>query len=132
MLVTLTFTVCAHAFMSAPSKRAQMLTPALRKTGIKIIDIRTHDEWKRTGIVKNSYTMTFFNSSGHYNAEAFLHKLAKVVQKNENFALIGSNGTRTAIIAAFLRKQGYRNVIDLTGGIEKAIANGVQIARNIR
>lgn len=94
------------------------------KKNIKIIDIRTPGEWKETGIVKDSYTIMFFDERGNFNVEAFLKQLDRVVKKDESFALICRVGSRTGIVSEFLsEKFGYK-VINLKGGIMKVIKEG--------
>ena len=103
-------------------------TPAFANEKIKIIDIRTPAEWRETGIVKGSYTIMFFDEKGNFDVEAFLDQLQKVVEKNEQFALICRVGSRTAIVSEFLSERlGYR-VINLNGGIMKMIYEGYKTA----
>lgn len=99
-------------------------TPGFADKGIKIIDIRTPDEWKETGIVKGSYTIMFFDEEGEFNLENFLMQLNMAVKKDEQFALICRVGSRTGMVAEFLsEKLGYK-VINLQGGIMKMIYEG--------
>jgi len=99
-------------------------TPAFANENVKIIDIRTPDEWRETGIVKGSYTIMFFDEKGNFNVEAFLEQLDRVVDRDEKFALLCRVGSRTAIVSEFLSERfGYR-VINLQGGIMKMIYEG--------
>jgi len=99
-------------------------TELFAKSGIKMIDIRTVAEWKETGIVKGSYTITFFDEAGNFDVESFLRQLGMAVSKDEEFALICRIGSRTAMVGEFLsEKLGYR-VINLKGGIMKMIHEG--------
>jgi len=99
-------------------------TPGFADKGIKIIDIRTPAEWKETGIVKDSYTIMFFDEKGDFNLENFLRQLNMAVKKDEQFALICRVGSRTGMVTEFLsEKLGYK-VINLKGGIMKMIHEG--------
>ncbi len=99
-------------------------TPGFADKGIKIIDIRTPAEWKETGIVKDSYTIMFFDEKGDFNLEVFLRQLDMAVKKDEQFALICRVGSRTGMVSEFLsEKLGYK-VINLKGGIMKMIYEG--------
>lgn len=99
-------------------------TPGFADKGIKIIDIRTPAEWKETGIVKDSYTIMFFDEQGDFNLENFLRQLNMAVKKDEQFALICRVGSRTGMVTEFLsEKLGYK-VINLKGGIMKMIHEG--------
>jgi len=88
---------------------------------IKIIDIRTPAEWRETGIIKNAYTIMFFDEKGGYDVDKFISKLNKVVKKDEKFAIICRTGNRTTTIADFLaNKLGY-NLVNLKGGVVNLI-----------
>jgi len=126
ILAVLLTALSAYAFMPSGKGYDQPLTKALHKTGIKIIDIRTKPEWKQTGIVKGSYTLTFFDEKGRYDANVFLNKLKGIVNKNENFAIICRTGNRTTAVARFLRESGYVKVVNLLGGVVQASENGVE------
>ncbi|SFV71863.1 hypothetical protein MNB_SV-13-277 [hydrothermal vent metagenome] len=96
----------------------------IKETKLKIIDIRTQPEWIETGIIKDSYLITFFDERGGYNIGAFLEKLDKVVKKDEKFALICRTGSRTGMVSNFLAKELKYNVINLKGGITKLFKEG--------
>jgi len=99
-------------------------TPDFADKNIKIIDIRTPSEWKETGIIKNSYTIMFFDEKGNFNLKVFLNQLNMLVKKDEQFALICRVGSRSGMVSKFLsEKLGYR-VINLKGGIMKMIHDG--------
>lgn len=99
-------------------------TPGFVDKNIKIIDIRTPEEWKETGIVKDSYMIMFFDEEGNFNVESFLNQLNMIVKEGESFALICRVGSRTGIVSEFLSdKLGYK-VINLKGGIMKMIHEG--------
>lgn len=98
------------------------------KKDIPIIDIRTPDEWRQTGIVKGAYTIMFFDERGGYNVDDFLRKLNKVVKKDQPFALICRTGSRTSMVSEFLDKElGYK-VINLKGGMVELMRQGYKPA----
>jgi len=96
----------------------------IRKTKLKIIDIRTKSEWKELGIIKGSYTLTFFNKRGDYDIEGFLNAIDKIVKKNEKFAIICRTGSRTGMVSNFLGNKLDYNVVNLRGGLMKLIKEG--------
>jgi rhodanese-related sulfurtransferase len=96
----------------------------IKNTDLKIIDIRTKGEWKETGIVKGSYTLTFFDEKGNYDIEGFLNALNKIVKKDEKFALICRTGSRTGMVSNFLGNKLDYDVINLRGGLMKLIKEG--------
>lgn len=128
LLSAMTFMILsssAFAFTQGNTGGHQPLTMELYQTGIKIIDIRTEPEWRQTGIVKGSYTITFFDEKGGYDADRFLRSLRQIVHPSEDFAIICRSGNRTTAVAKFLRDVGYKKVINLKGGVRKAHKNGV-------
>jgi rhodanese-related sulfurtransferase len=86
------------------------------KKDIIIVDIRRESEQLKTGIVKGSKTVTFFDAQGNYSSELFFKALDKVVNKDKEFAIICRTGRRTSVILPLLKENGYK-VIDLKGGV---------------
>jgi len=106
---------------------AQPIDQKLLDSKIKIIDIRTPSEWKMTGLVKGSTPIMFFDEQGNYDMNAFLDELNKKVKKEERFALICNSGNRSKTLGTYLgQKMGY-SVIDLSGGIQYAIAKKIPL-----
>jgi len=102
-----------------------MVTPQfVNSSNLKIIDIRTKGEWKETGIVKGSYTLTFFNEKGDYDIYSFLKSLDKIVEKDEKFALICRTGSRTGMVSNFLGNKLDYHVVNLKGGLMKLMREG--------
>ena len=93
---------------------------------ITIIDIRTEPEWRHTGIVKGSKTITFFAVNGEFDYDNFLKQLNRVVDKNEEFAIICRSGARTRVAAKYLTQSGYK-VINLKGGVNYLAKIGVSL-----
>jgi len=113
------------AHTNALAAQDQPLTQQMLDSKVKLIDIRTQSEWEQSGIVKGSYTLTFFDEKGGYDAKAFLAGLDKIVKKNETFGVICRSGNRTGKIIDFLRSSGYVNAFDVKGGINLARQNGI-------
>jgi len=102
-----------------------IVTPKfVNSTKLKIIDIRTQGEWRETGIVKGSYTLTFFNDKGYYDIDGFLKSLNKIVKKDEKFALICRTGSRTGMVSNFLGNKLNYHVVNLKGGLMKLMREG--------
>ena len=95
----------------------------LMQRGVPVIDIRTPEEWRETGIIEGSRLLTFFDVQGRYDARAWLSELAAIATPDEPFALICHSGGRSALVSRFLDAQlGYRRVYDVPGGIERWVA----------
>ena len=93
------------------------ISPTVVSSGIKIIDIRTKPEWRQTGIIKGSKTITFFDERGGYSVPKFLKALNSYVKPGEEFALVCRTGHRSRIVSKFLGDNGYK-VVDLLGGVQ--------------
>ena len=91
--------------------------------GVPVIDIRTPEEWRRTGIIEGSHLLTFFDAQGRYDVRDWLSKLAAVASRDDAIALICDSGGRSALVGRFLDAQlGYRYVFDVPGGIAHWLA----------
>ena len=89
----------------------------LQKKNIPVYDIRLPEEWKQTGIVNNSKTLTFFRKDGSVNPD-FMEKFSSEVGKDDPFVLICRTGNRTSTLANYLgTKAGYTKVYNVQHGI---------------
>ena len=71
----------------------------MRQNGTPVIDIRTKQEWKDTGIISNSKTIEFFHADGNYSVEQFLDSLKKLgIDKSKPFVLVCRSSRRTKIL----------------------------------
>ena len=85
---------------------------------IIMIDVRRPDEWERTGIIKNSHLMTFFDEYGNHNISKWIRDFEKLVtSKEQTFVLICAHANRTRTIGNYLIDQGYKNTAHLYGGM---------------
>ena len=103
-------------------------TPEIVQSGVKIIDIRTEQEWQQTGVIKDSILITFFDLHGNYDAQKFLDTISIYIKKGEEFALICRTGNRTTAVSDFLGKHGY-DVINLKGGVVRLMQQGYTLKK---
>ena len=96
----------------------------IEKTKIKIIDIRTEGEWIQMGIIPDAHLITFFDEKYGYDVDAFVAELDKIVEKDEEFAIICNTGSRTKLIANFLGTKLDYKVVNLKGGMMKLFKEG--------
>jgi len=101
----------------------------LLKRGVKIVDLRRPDEWKKTGIIEGSKVITAFEGAGN-----FIRKFPKQFQEfagpEEEIILICRRGNRTSIIANMLVEQGgYTRVYNVTDGIVKWTKEGNPVVK---
>ena len=95
----------------------------LMQRGVPVIDIRTPEEWRETGVIEGSHLLTFFDAKGRYDARAWLSELAAIAGRDNAFALICDSGGRSGVVSQALDGQlGYRYVFDVPGGIAQWIA----------
>jgi len=82
------------------------------KGELLIIDVRTPMEWMRSGVAKGAKTIT-------PQDPAFMQNLLAAMDGDPSrpIALICATGNRTAMIARFLREQGFSNVADISEGM---------------
>lgn len=102
----------------------------LLKDKVTIVDIRTPEEWKETGIVEGSHLLTFFDKNGRYNIDAWISDFEKIVNKNQPVILICRTGNRTTTVSNFLdKKMGYQSVYNVKKGILDWIKTGNPIVK---
>jgi len=98
----------------------QYITKDFINKNIPIVDVRTPEEWKETGLLKGAIPIMFFDEKGDYDAKHFLEELNKKVDTKKPFALICHSGSRTSMIAPWLSKEFNYKVINLQGGMDYA------------
>ncbi len=90
--------------------------------GVTVVDIRRQEEWRQTGIIKGSKTITFFDQTGQINPQ-FLPEFKAIAKPDQPVALICRTGNRTqAASQAIAQQLGYKNVMNVTHGITGWIA----------
>ena len=95
----------------------------LLQRGVPVIDIRTSEEWRETGIIEGSRLLTFFDAQGRYDFRTWLSELAAIASQDESFALICDSGGRSGLVSRFLDEQlGYQRVYNVPGGFVRWIA----------
>jgi len=99
----------------------------IEKSKIKIIDIRTESEWEKMGVIKGAYLITFFPEVGECNPKLFMQELKRVVDKDEQFALISNTASRSKLVSNFLGKKNNYKVVNLIGGMKKLIKEGYEV-----
>lgn len=92
---------------------------------VTIIDVRRSDEWTETGVIDGSQTITFFDRSGRYDTEKWLHRLSLVSDRTSPVILICASGSRSRIIGQWLSREiGYDKVYNVSAGIDSWIKSG--------
>ncbi len=104
----------------------------MKKKDLIIIDIRTKEEWKNTGVIKGSKKLTAFDLEGNFNP-GFLNSFKLLTKKdNENtkVVFVSSKGDISSILAnGFFEQLGYKKMNSLKGGINEWINLGNPIIK---
>lgn len=84
---------------------------------IIIVDIRDKSKWKQTGIIPNSYRITYTSK----DEKKWVHTLIRLIKdKNRAFVLISKDGKKAEKLASKLyNKKKMRNAMYLEGGIDE-------------
>ncbi|MDE0309124.1 MAG: rhodanese-like domain-containing protein [Acidiferrobacterales bacterium] len=119
-LLVLFGTVNAEMLETSSGKLA-----ALIEGGAVIVDVRTPDEWRATGVIPQSHLLTFFDHRGNYDLDDWLSKFTRLAGREDSVAIICAIGNRSRVISHFLSSQlGYQKVHNVTRGIEHWIGSG--------
>ncbi len=99
----------AGELMSAADAHAKAM-----KGEITLVDVRTPDEWKQTGVPASAHTVTM-----HQAGPQLMKELDQVLggDRTKPLAIICRTGNRTGSLAGPLQKAGYTNVIDVSEGM---------------
>ena len=91
----------------------------LKADGVPIIDIRTKQEWKDTGIIEGSHKITFFNEQGQALLTDWFFEVGHLIKdKKAPLIIYCAHATRTKSLGKGLVQMGFENVYELKGGIE--------------
>ena len=101
----------------------------LLNQGVPLYDIRRPDEWRSTGVVAGSRTLTYVDANGRPNPE-FLPRFSAEVSKTDPVILICRSGNRTDALARELAEQGYTQIYNVRHGIGRWIAENNPVVRN--
>ncbi|MCD2453048.1 rhodanese-like domain-containing protein [Methylicorpusculum oleiharenae] len=97
-----------------------------------IIDIRTPQEWAASGLIPQSYPLTFFDAEGRYDLDRWLAKLDKLRSTpDQAVVLVCKSGNRSAKAGQLLTQtQQMKNIYHLQNGIVGWVTAGNPVARN--
>ncbi|MEQ8559427.1 MAG: rhodanese-like domain-containing protein [Henriciella sp.] len=84
----------------------------VRRTGGLLIDVRTPEEWKQTGVPVTAHTVSVDDSD-------FIYQVDRITggDKNQRIALICRTGDLSGQARERLIKAGYQNVTIVAGGV---------------
>ena len=98
----------------------------LQKKGAVLVDIRTPEEWRKTGLIPGSQPLMFFDANGKSDLAAWLQQLDKLSPgKSGNIVLICRSGHRSEQVGNLLAKTlGYKHVYHLKNGLKGWVEQG--------
>ncbi len=95
---------------------------------IKIIDVRTQNEWKSTGIIKESFLISLLNKNKKFIFEDWYAMFENKFGKNESIVFICASGVRSNYISHLVqRKKPDLKIYNLKKGINHWIRSGNKI-----
>ncbi len=103
---------------------SDQLNNLLKKNAV-VLDIRTEDQWIKTGVIKESFQETAFDKNGKFNVYLMdrVRALAGAESQNIEIIFVSHDGETASILGnAFAEDLGFKNVYVLDGGIKAWIS----------
>jgi rhodanese-related sulfurtransferase len=93
----------------------------LQQKGALVVDVRTPEEWKSTGVIPGSAKLTFFDKNGAYDKDAWLKQLkGQVKSADQPIVLVCRSGNRSGTVGKELAQEpGFGQVYHLEKGIRQ-------------
>ena len=97
---------------------------------IKIVDVRTQNEWKSTGIIKGSILISLLDKKNKFIFENWYEDFNKKISKNESVIFVCALGVRSKLISNLInKKKPDLKIYNLKRGINNWIRSGNKISR---
>ena len=97
---------------------------------IKIVDVRTHNEWKTTGIIKGSELISLLDKNNKFVFENWYKDFNKKLPKSVSVIFICASGVRSKYISNLINeKKPDLKIYNLKKGINNWIRSGNKIYR---
>ena len=97
----------------------------LIKSGINIIDVRTHLEWKKIGIINNSHLISLVNEKNKFVFEEWYNNFRQKVELGKPLVFVCATGVRSHYISRLINKKlPDLRIYNLTNGINYWIKSG--------
>ena len=108
-------TACAQGPVNLSPDEVQ----AMLAKGALVVDVRTPEEWAKTGVIPGSKGLTYFDSKGSYDKEAWLKQLKPLQSSpDQPVILVCRSGSRSSTVGKMLLNEaGYTHVYHLDKGI---------------
>ena len=97
---------------------------------INIIDVRTQNEWKSTGIIEGSILISLLDKKNKFIFENWYEDFTKKISKNESVIFVCALGIRSKFISNLInKKKPDLKIYNLKKGINNWIRSGNKISR---
>ena len=97
---------------------------------IKIIDVRTQNEWKSTGIIKGSFLMSLLNKNKKFIFKDWYKMFNNDFGRDKSIIFICASGVRSNYISHLVKKKKPDLIVyNLKKGINYWIRSGYKIQR---
>lgn len=120
--------LAASGVLAEPDLSAPEAFAAASEGKIQLIDIRTPQEWRQTGVAPGAGRIDFYRGP-----EILLDSILRMVNGNKGapIALICRTGNRTAHAQKFLQAQGFTRVYNVKEGMAGSAAGPGWLKRNL-
>lgn len=96
----------------------------LQAKGVPVIDIRTPEEWRETGVIKGARLMTF-SFTGGFDKAGWLKQEQQLAKPGEPVVLVCRSGRRSKAVADYMESQSVKGMIyHASGGMNAWKAEG--------
>lgn len=96
----------------------------LQAQGVPVIDVRTPEEWRDTGVIRGAHLLTF-SFGGGFDKAAWLKQEQRVAKPGEPVVLVCRSGRRSQAVADYLESQSVKGTIyHASGGMNAWKAEG--------
>ena len=95
---------------------------------VKIIDVRTQNEWKSTGIIKESFLVSLLNKNKKFIFKDWYSMFENKFGKNKSIVFVCASGVRSNYISHLVqRRKPDLKIYNLEKGINHWIRSGNKI-----
>lgn len=100
------------AWAQAPQITPEQASKLVEEGKLVLIDIRTPDEWRQTGVPKGAHRITM-------GASDFVARLTEATggDRSRPIGLICRTGNRSSHLQAAMLRAGYSQTLDVMGGV---------------
>ena len=100
---------------------------------IKLVDIRTVSEWKKTGVISKSHLLSLVDEKGNYSLQNWYQNFSKIKLRNNSVILICAVGGRSKYIAKILNSIDKNlTIFNVKKGILNWIKNKNPVVKHLK